>query len=725
MKRRFQGKITTKLLLFNLTILVALAIILATVFVSFHQIEYLVNTIIYRNVAHAMDNARSGQELTSVFAELITAAFYGANGAETHALERLEQMIAQLENQTTYQEFSDFLQQFSLKLRALLRTSAQIDSLAQDFRTLEDDFIFELEMLNDLLTEKMETSSLDESLSSEQRQLQHLQALHTSYRDIFFKISMLVAELQRQKVRMAQDDTFPAEQSKNPVREQLEFLQLRLQTLLSSEEDVAEQGKVLKKIINTYQQTVVNFQQAVTEFQTLLQEVQISRDAVIAMLENINMQTSAKVNELESAIGLHILGSRQIVGGLSGIILLVVILTSYASFRMVKPLTHLAQAARSIAAGNVNVHLMQTTTQDEIGVLTHEFRNMISYIHDMAATASQISTGDLHQEILPRSAYDSLGNAFQRMSEYLKNMASAATAIADGDLRHEIQPKSEHDVLGLAFQQMKFLRDTIGQIVYGAQQLKNSSENLSYISTEMAAGADQTSQQVRLVSENSHQITAGMNEVSTAVEEMAANIREISRNTSDMMNVLSHAVKIASATNTSLAHLTAHSREIGEITEVITIITQQTNLLALNASIEAARAGDYGKGFAVVASEVKELARETARSAEHITQKIEAIQFSTKEVTAAILKLSQIITQVHTLSQSIAGAIEQQTATTHEISRNIAETANGSDEITHTITAVAGVVQHSSEQAARVQEASQELTLLAEQLQQLVEKFHL
>ena len=48
-------------------------------------------------------------------------------------------------------------------------------------------------------------------------------------------------------------------------------------------------------------------------------------------------------------------------------------------------------------------------------------------------------------------------------------MASAATAIADGDLSHEIQPKSEHDTLGLAFQQMKFLRDTIRQIVHGSR----------------------------------------------------------------------------------------------------------------------------------------------------------------------------------------------------------------------------------------------------------------
>src|SRR5206468_658358 len=83
--------------------------------------------------------------------------------------------------------------------------------------------------------------------------------------------------------------------------------------------------------------------------------------------------------------------------------------------------------------------------------------------------------------------------------------------------------------------------------------------------------------------------------------------------------------------------------EITKVTEVIKSIALQTNLLALNATIEATSAGEAGKGFAVVASEVKELASQSAQSAEDIARKIESVQNSTREAVKVIERFAQCV----------------------------------------------------------------------------------
>ena len=297
-------------------------------------------------------------------------------------------------------------------------------------------------------------------------------------------------------------------------------------------------------------------------------------------------------------------------------------------------------------------------------------------------------------------------------------------AIADKRLNDEVLDVVVQGEFGEAITQVvSSLREMLQQITEGAQKLATSSDELTAVSKHMGEDSEHTAAQAGVVSTAAMQISVNVQTVAASSEEMTASIREIAKSAAEATRVASGAVKVAENTNATVALLGESSAQIGKVIKVITSIAQQTNLLALNATIEAARAGEAGKGFAVVANEVKELAKETAKATEDISQKIESIQASTRGAVTAIGQIGQIISQISDLQNTIAAAIEEQTATTNEITRSVTEVAKGSGEIAHTITAVASSAQSTSAGAMDSQRAAADVARMATALQTLAAQF--
>jgi methyl-accepting chemotaxis protein len=267
------------------------------------------------------------------------------------------------------------------------------------------------------------------------------------------------------------------------------------------------------------------------------------------------------------------------------------------------------------------------------------------------------------------------------------------------------------------------LSGSMSQIGQSAQMLASSSEELSAVSHQMSANAEETATQSNVVSAAAEEVTKNLQTVSTATEEMSSSIKEIAKNANEAARISTSAVKTAETTNATVAKLGESSAEIGQVIKVITSIAQQTNLLALNATIEAARAGEAGKGFAVVANEVKELAKETAKATEDISRKIEAIQGDTKGAVEAIAQISTIINQINDISNTIASAVEEQTATTNEIARNVQEGAKGGAQVAENIGSVAQAAKSTTQGANDTQTAAGELARMAAELQKVVAQF--
>jgi len=312
---------------------------------------------------------------------------------------------------------------------------------------------------------------------------------------------------------------------------------------------------------------------------------------------------------------------------------------------------------------------------------------VIGPLNEVAETVGKLATGDLTLQMTADYAGD-----FKQLSEAVNRLATQ-------------------------------VRGAIQHIANNTGSLVSSSEELTATSQQMSSNAEETSTQASVVSAASEQVSKNVQTVATGTEEMGASIREIAKNVNEAARVATSAVKMAESTNETVAKLGESSAEIGKVIKVITSIAQQTNLLALNATIEAARAGEAGKGFAVVANEVKELAKQTAKATEDISQKIDAIQTDTKGAVQAIGQISGIINQINDISGTIATAVEEQTATTNEMARNVSEAAKGSSEIAGNITGVAKAAQETTTGANDTQKAAKELSRMAADLQKLVSKF--
>lgn len=264
--------------------------------------------------------------------------------------------------------------------------------------------------------------------------------------------------------------------------------------------------------------------------------------------------------------------------------------------------------------------------------------------------------------------------------------------------------------------------ELMGSLEQTAQQLAAASEELSAVASQLSKNATLTSDKSLTAAANSEEVSKGVQTVATNTEEMVASVKEISKSSTEAAGISKDAMKRAHETNITITQLGEASLEIGNVIKVISSIAQQTNLLALNATIEAARAGDAGKGFAVVANEVKELAKQTAKATEDITNRIGAIQDSSKGAVTAIGAITKVIEQVNNISMTIAAAVEEQTATTNEVSRVMQESSSAVNGITQIVRTVASAAQESSQGANQTLEAAKGLSQLAATLRELIKK---
>ncbi|MBH3339157.1 methyl-accepting chemotaxis protein [Pseudomonas mendocina] len=322
----------------------------------------------------------------------------------------------------------------------------------------------------------------------------------------------------------------------------------------------------------------------------------------------------------------------------------------------------------------------------------------------------------------------------------LKQAVEAAEIVASGDLTQnfQIEGKDEPARLLAALRTMQqSLRTTIQSIADSSNQLASASEELHAVTEDSTRGLHQQNTEIE-------QAATAVNEMTAAVEEVARNAvstseasresnvtaqqgREQVRQTVDSIGQLAADV---TTTSGEVEQLAQRVHEISKVLDVIRSIAEQTNLLALNAAIEAARAGDAGRGFAVVADEVRALAHRTQQSTQEIEQMIGGIQSGTDRAVNAMQSSNGRARSTLEVAQAAGVALEQITQAISSINeRNLViasaseEQAQVAREVDRNLVNIRDLSMQTSAGANQTSAASQELSRLAVDLNNLVARF--
>ncbi|MCR1974059.1 methyl-accepting chemotaxis protein [Clostridium sporogenes] len=282
--------------------------------------------------------------------------------------------------------------------------------------------------------------------------------------------------------------------------------------------------------------------------------------------------------------------------------------------------------------------------------------------------------------------------------------------------------------------------------------IMENSQDISASSEELSATVEELSSKVETIDTAINNIAGSMQESSAASEEISASVEEVDSSANELsqkamegsdnsnqfkeratevkknsQKAIDESRRIHLEKKSNMERAVEEGRVVDSIkvmADTIASISEQTNLLALNAAIEAARAGEQGKGFAVVAEEVRKLAEQSKDAVLSIQETIVKVQGAFKSsIDTGSDILEFINTQVMEQFDAYGETGSQYYEDSDFVSKMSEEIAAMSEEVTATLGQVSGAVQNmaisaqrSNEEADIIKDSMNETTKAIEQV---------
>ncbi len=246
---------------------------------------------------------------------------------------------------------------------------------------------------------------------------------------------------------------------------------------------------------------------------------------------------------------------------------------------------------------------------------------------------------------------------------------------------------------------IQIMTDISGKVFDASYSLSSTSMTLAQGSSQQAASIEQTSSSLEEIASMTMQNAQNASRVDSSMKKVLSVIEKANKNMELMRDETNKTLKA--------------SEKTFDIIKTIEGIAFQTNILSLNAAVEAARAGEAGAGFAVVADEVRNLAIQSAKAARNTTNLIEDTVTRIQNGSALVDEFKNAFEKVNKNIREVSNLIK-------EISSASNDQAQGIEQLNKAVSETDKVTQQNASNAEISASTSQELSLHAEKMKEVV-----